>query len=261
MAAECSRPLMCLKLSDPALPHKYLGGKSCVSASFQSARSGIPALALGRRIIFSPSMCALFSALPVQRRKKGLQPAACRRGVGGRGLQRVADGREPPMQPHSRLGRQVGGRQPPLRRQQPCRQRAAAVVLPGIGHLHTPSALPPRCSCRRTAASMLTPQCSASVLKPESSNLSAQTSVLKPQCSPVSAASGSPRKVLLAGTMWPEPGRADGMTRVPHDRQCPYGTATSGLTSLPLRRACRATLQKSVTGQKASARGTAAPVR
>jgi hypothetical protein len=247
MAAECSRPLMCLKLSDPALPHKYLGGKSCVSASFQSARSGIPALALGRRIIFSPSMCALFSALPVQRRKKGLQPAACRRGVGGRGLQRVADGREPPMQPHSRLGRQVGGRQPPLRRQQPCRQRAAAVVLPGIGHLHTPSALPPRCSCRRTAASMLTPQCSASVLKP--------------QCSPVSAASGSPRKVLLAGTMWPEPGRADGMTRVPHDRQCPYGTATSGLTSLPLRRACRATLQKSVTGQKASARGTAAPVR
>jgi hypothetical protein len=60
-------------------------------------------------------------------------------------------------------------------------------VLPGIGHLHTPSALPPRCSCRRTAASMLTPQCSASVLKPESSNLSAQTSVLKPQCSNLSA--------------------------------------------------------------------------
>jgi hypothetical protein len=60
-------------------------------------------------------------------------------------------------------------------------------VLPGIGHLHTPSALPPRCSCRRTAASMLTPQCSASVLKPESSNLSPQTSVLKPQCSNLSA--------------------------------------------------------------------------
>jgi hypothetical protein len=65
-------------------------------------------------------------------------------------------------------------------------------VLPGIGHLHTPSALPPRCSCRRTAASMLTPQSSnlspqTSVLKPQSSNLSAQTSVLKPQCSNLSA--------------------------------------------------------------------------